>query len=103
MIHLVISNIESGVPVGDKSQNFLLRQDLLEHLKWSLNEITNVSMPTAAKPVVHIVCPHCSEHQIEPHLPLHDITPDGPLVCSKSAKIVAKEHYSCFIKNPFNG
>ena len=100
MIHLVISNI---VPGGDKSQNFLLRQDLLEHLKLSLDEITNVSMPTAAKPVVHIVCPHCSEHQIEPHLPLHDITPDGPLVCSNSAEVVAKEHYSYLIKNPVNG
>ena len=103
MIHLVISNIQPVVSGSDQSQDFRLRQGLLVHLEHSLLEITGVSMPTASKPVTHIVCPHCSERQIEPHLPLHDITPDGPLVCSKTAKPVTKEYYSCLIKNPVNG
>ena len=103
-IHLVISNIESVVSVEEQSQNFLLRQELLEYLIQSLNEITSVTMPTATKPVVHVVCPHCADSEmIEPHLPLHDIIPDGPLVCSLTGQVVTKEHYSCFFRNPLNG
>ena len=102
-IHLDISNIESVVSVDERSQNFQLRLELLEYLTQSLDEIINVSMPTATKPVVHVVCPHCSGTEIlEPHLPLHDITCDGPLVCSKTGEVVAKEHYSYLLKNPLN-
>jgi len=99
IIQLVISNIQPVDSVEERSQNFLHRQELLEYLSKSLNEIMNVSMPTATKPVVHLVCPHCSGPKIpEPHLPLHDIThADEPLVCSKTGEVVAKEHYSCIV------
>ena len=102
-IHLDISNIEPVVSVDERSQNFRLRLEILEYLTRSLDEITNVCMPTATKPVVHLVCPHCFGSQIlEPHLPLHDITSDGPLVCSNTGEVVAKEHYSCLLKNLIN-
>ena len=103
-IHLDISNIEPVVSADEQSQNFELRLELLEYLTQSLDEITNVSMPTATKPVVHLVCPHCSGSEIsEPHLPLHDVTSGGPLVCSRTGEVVAKEHYTCLLKNPLNG
>ena len=100
-IHLVISNIESHVSLDQQSQNFLLRQELLRYLTESLDEITNVCMPTATKPVLHVVCPHCSGPKIiEPHLPIHDVISDGPLVCSNTGKVVSEENYSCVLKNP---
>jgi len=97
-IHLDIFFIEPVVSFDEQSQN--LRLELLEYLTQSLDDITNVSMPMATKPVVHLVCPHCSGAKIvEPHLPLSDIIPDGPLVCSRTAKVVHEEHYCCLLKN----
>ena len=102
-IYLIISNIEPSVSLDEQSQNFLLRQELLRYLTESLDEITNVSMQTSTKPVIHVVCPHCSGPKIiEPHLPIHDIIPDGPLVCSKTGQVVAKKHYSCILRNPIH-
>lgn len=103
-IQLDISNIEQIDSVDERSQNFPFRLELLEFLTQSLNEIASVSMPTATKHVIHVVCPHCSGPKVlEPHLPIDDIIPNGPLVCSKTGAVVGKEYYLCLLTNPFNG
>ena len=70
------------------------RQDLLAHLKKSINEVHTVYIPSARYPIGYIECPLVHKKGCMPHVRLEDITVTEKVYCSKNAgKIVPPQAY----------
>ena len=70
------------------------RQDLLVHLKESINEVHNTFIPSAKHPIGYIECPLPHEEGCMPHVRLDDISETGKAYCPKSdGKLVSPQSY----------
>ena len=70
------------------------RQDLLAHLKDSINEVHSVYIPSARHPIGYIECPLSHKEGCMPHVRLDDISETDDVYCSKNVgKIVPPQAY----------
>ena len=70
------------------------RQDLLAHLKKSIDEVHTVYIPSARYPIGYIECPLSHKKGCMPHVRLQDISETGKVYCSKSdGRIVPPQAY----------
>ena len=69
-------------------------QDLLAHLKESINEVHTVYIPSARSPIAYIECPLQHEENCSPHVRLDEISEIGKVYCPKSdGKLVPPQAY----------
>ena len=70
------------------------RQDLLAHLKDSINEVHIVYIPSARHPIGYIECPLQHEENCGPHVRIQDISETDDVYCPKNdGKIVPPQAY----------
>ena len=70
------------------------RQDLLAHIKKSINELHTVYIPSAKRPIAYIDCPLQHEENCRPHVRLDEISETKEVYCPKSnGKIVPPQAY----------
>ena len=70
------------------------RQDLLAHLKKSINEVHTVYIPSERYPIGYIECPLQHEENCGPHVRLEEISETEDVYCPKSdSEIVPPQAY----------
>ena len=70
------------------------RQDLLAHLKKSINEVHTEYIPSARSPIAYIECPLQHEENCGPHVRLDEISDTEDVYCPKSdGEIVPPQAY----------
>ena len=76
------------------------RQDLLAHLKQSINEVHDIYIPSAKRPIAYIECPLQHEENCSPHVRLDDISDTEDVYCCKGdGEIVPPEAYIMLLKD----
>jgi len=93
-IKCYITIYEKGVTRQEQSAMLEQRQDLLSHLKRSINQIHSTYIPSARYPISYIECPLSHEENCMPHVRLDDISQSRIIYCYKSDnKIVPPQAY----------
>ena len=98
-IKCYITIYKQGITKQEQLVMLEQRQDLLAHLKKSINKVHTIYIPSAKDPIAYIECPLQHEESCSPHVRLNDISEEKEVYCSKNmSELVPPNAYMMLLK-----